>query len=82
MSVNGSNDTREELDSIVLSKETVDDDSLQNETSNNAYVEGLLKSSNLHVLQEPKARRAYAKGKELGLFHLFFTGNFLEVIAQ
>ena len=52
----------------------------QNKT--NHYVESLIQSSGLQILQEGRANRAFQakENKELALFHLFFKKEFLEII--
>jgi hypothetical protein len=49
----------------------------------NDYVNGILKSADLHILQPGQVSSAYnSSWKESDLFHLFFTKNFLETICK
>jgi hypothetical protein len=48
----------------------------------NDYVEELKRNSRLKLLQEQKIKKAYQDGKELGLFQLFFTDEYLQVVLR
>ena len=48
----------------------------------NNYVQSLIQLSDLHILQEARVRKAYTNGKEVGLFHLFFTKQYFNMICQ
>ena len=55
---------------------------IDNAVDGNNYVQSLIQLSDLHVLQEARVRKAYTDGKELGLFHLFFTKQYFNIICQ
>jgi hypothetical protein len=49
----------------------------------NDYVNGILKSANLYILQLGQVSLAYnSSQRESDLFHLFFTKNFLETVCK
>jgi hypothetical protein len=49
----------------------------------NTYVKQLLESADLHILQPGAVNTAFEGAeKELGLFHLFFTKNYLETVCK
>ncbi|OWZ00780.1 hypothetical protein PHMEG_00027959 [Phytophthora megakarya] len=42
----------------------------------NAYIDGIMRDSGLHIVREREVRAAYKERGELGLFSLFFTRDF------
>lgn len=53
---------------------------LQRRSFDNKYIEELADMAGLHILQENKVINTISKNKELGLFQLFFTKQYLEVL--
>ena len=47
----------------------------------NAYVEEVLLSSDLLILQEGWVKAEYEKAQAVGLFHLFFTRQYFQVVT-
>jgi hypothetical protein len=49
----------------------------------NEYIRGILRSADLHILQPSQVSAAYDKAeKEVELFHLFKTKNYLETVSR
>ena len=82
------NDLESEEDAIIndvvsdFNLDVYDENPTSYSATTNEYIKNLLKLSNLHVTQEGKVRKAYNDSKEVGLFHLFFTQQYLEIICQ
>lgn len=48
----------------------------------NAYVDGIISESGLHLIREGEVHDAYKKRGELGLFSLFFTRDFRDALLR
>ncbi|OWZ21003.1 hypothetical protein PHMEG_0004524 [Phytophthora megakarya] len=45
-------------------------------TIGNAYIDGIIRDSDLHIVRDKEVKAAYKEQGELGLFSLFFTREF------
>src|SRR5688500_10651173 len=52
------------------------------EVYDNDYIKAMVQASDLFILQEGLVKMAYQQHKEVGLFHLFFTHQYIGVITQ
>lgn len=48
----------------------------------NEYMQELMDSSGLFILQEAKVKKAYEVNKEIDLFHLYFTWQYINLLYQ
>ncbi|POM63507.1 Hypothetical protein PHPALM_21083 [Phytophthora palmivora] len=80
-------DTEEEEGAGVLA---ADDEGERNETqtapqplpTGNAYIDGIMRDSGLHIVREREVRASYKERGELGLFSLFFTRDFRDSLRS
>ena len=54
------------------------DDYVDGKYDDNEYIQSLLKTADLHILQPDLVKRVFETKKELGLFHLFFQPSLIE----
>ena len=79
----GPDENEEIVDVLVSDFDLIEIETAVNEKENdNLYVKSLLDSSDLHVLNEKRVKKAFTDGGEVGLFHLFFTKQYLSVISK
>ena len=58
------------------------DDYVDMKYDNNPYIQSLLDTADLKILQPDLVKQAYQTNKELGLFHLFLPPTLIESFRQ